>query len=230
MQARPGSEPLDHLRAAVALAGRLGEAADHLIGHFVDEARAAGASWTEIGANLGVTKQAAQKRFVPRESEDLDFPDRGPLTRFTPRARNVITSAKSEAAFLGHTHVTNETMLLGLISEPDGLAAQAIVAVGRPLVDIREAVLARQKKSRRRAVTSVHFSGESKKTLELSLRTALAMDHNYIGTEHLLLALLESEDDAGPLHRLGVDQARVEADLIAALSSLAGAKDPSPSA
>src|SRR5918998_6643500 len=82
------SDPLDQLTDAVIAADHLGDVADHLIGHFVDQARRSGASWTEIGRSMGVTKQAAQKRFVPKgESPDLD-PSQG-FTRFTPRARSV---------------------------------------------------------------------------------------------------------------------------------------------
>jgi len=70
----------------------------------------------------------------------------------------------------------------------------------------------------------IPFSGPARKALELTFREALRLGHNYIGTEHLLLALLELEDGAGPLHRSGVDKDRVEADLIAALKSLTSGK------
>src|ERR1700753_2058153 len=72
---RPGADALQRLQDAVVVSERLDDVAHHLIGHFVDEARAAGASWTDIGANLGVTKQAAQKRFVPKDGDALDAPD-----------------------------------------------------------------------------------------------------------------------------------------------------------
>src|SRR6266702_3658153 len=77
---------LDHVSAAVGVSEHLGEVADHLIGHFVDQARKTGASWTDIGRSMGVTKQAAQKRFVPKgpgELSDLD-PSQG-FSRFTER-------------------------------------------------------------------------------------------------------------------------------------------------
>src|SRR3712207_7555210 len=75
------TEPLDQLADAVLAAEHLGELADHLIGHFVDQARRSGASWTEIGRSMGVTKQAAQKRFVAKgETVDLD-PSQG-FSRF----------------------------------------------------------------------------------------------------------------------------------------------------
>src|SRR5438067_13418166 len=82
------SDVLDQLSDAVIAADHLGEVADHLIGHFVDQARRSGASWTDIGRSMGVSKQAAQKRFVRKdrgEPSDLD-PDQG-FSRFTMRAR-----------------------------------------------------------------------------------------------------------------------------------------------
>src|SRR5215210_4266953 len=91
-------QPLDQLTDAVLVADSLGEVADHLIGHFVDQARRSGASWTDIGRSMGVTKQAAQKRFVPKP--DMD-PNEG-FSRFTPRARNVIVTAQNEARTAGN--------------------------------------------------------------------------------------------------------------------------------
>src|SRR3954471_21222508 len=97
------TEPLDQLTDAVLAAATLGDVADHLIGHFVDQARKSGASWTEIGKCMGVTKQAAQKRFVPKSPSDsgsLD-PNAG-FGRFTPRARNVIVVAQNKAGEVGN--------------------------------------------------------------------------------------------------------------------------------
>ncbi len=196
----PDGDPLHLLGHAVQESSQLGELADHLVGHFVDQARQAGASWTEIGSNMGVTKQAAQKRFVSArqwaDPEDPDFPDRGPLSRFTPRARSVVAMTKTQAGTLGHGEVTNIHLLLGLLTEPAGLAAQAIKAVtGCELDRVRDTVLATQTKTARKARKSVRFSRETKKTLELALRQALRMGHNYIGTEHLLLGILQQKED-----------------------------------
>src|SRR6266851_8165391 len=84
------ADPLDQLTDAVLAADHLGDVADHLIGHFVDQARRSGASWTEIGRSMGVSKQAAQKRFVPKDPGELSDPDPSPgFSRFTLRARNV---------------------------------------------------------------------------------------------------------------------------------------------
>src|SRR3954471_22992114 len=85
------TEPLDQLTDAVIAADHLGDVADHLVGHFVDQARRSGASWTDIGRSMGVSKQAAQKRFVPKASDEqaaLD-PSQG-FGRFTDRARKVV--------------------------------------------------------------------------------------------------------------------------------------------
>src|SRR6478609_7958451 len=87
---------LDQLSDAVLAGEHLGEVADHLIGHFVDQARRSGASWTDIGKSMGVTKQAAQKRFVPKaEATTLD-PEQG-FGRFTPRARGAVVAAQNVA-------------------------------------------------------------------------------------------------------------------------------------
>lgn len=87
---------LGQLTDAVLAAEHLGEIADHLIGHFVDQARGSGASWTDIGKSMGVTKQAAQKRFVLRaEATTLD-PEQG-FGRFTPRARSAVVAAQNAA-------------------------------------------------------------------------------------------------------------------------------------
>src|SRR3954471_14418495 len=84
----PGGAPLDNLSGAVTVSVNLDEQADALIGHFVDRARRSGASWSDIGAAMGVSKQAAQKRFVPRLDAMGVVPEDQMFTRFPPRARN----------------------------------------------------------------------------------------------------------------------------------------------
>src|SRR5829696_4988764 len=94
----PQGGPLEHLSDAVRVSEYLGDVADHLVGHFVDQARRSGASWTEIGQGMGVTKQAAQKRFVARDSP-------GVLARFTDRARQAVTRAQEYANRAGSPEV-----------------------------------------------------------------------------------------------------------------------------
>src|ERR1700754_2117464 len=111
---------LDQLGGAVMVADHLGEVADHLIGHFVDQARRSGASWTEIGRSMGVTKQAAQKRFVPKADAELD-PEEG-VRRSTPRARQVVIVSQEEARAASNATITPAHIVLGLLAEPEGLA------------------------------------------------------------------------------------------------------------
>src|SRR3954466_4153641 len=105
-------EPLDRVTRAVALAEHLGEVADHLIGHFVDQARRSGASWTEIGRSMGVTKQAAQKRFVAKGEAPLDA-SQG-FSRFTDRARKVIVTAQEEARARSSGQIGVAHLVIGL--------------------------------------------------------------------------------------------------------------------
>jgi len=208
------SEPLDQLQDAVIAADHLGEVADHLIGHFVDQARRSGASWTDIGQSMGVTRQAAQKRFVPKES-GLD-PNQG-FGRYTPRARNVVMTAHNEAKAARNTEVAPAHLVIGLLAEPEGLAAKAIVLQGVTLDAVREAATAALPPGADEAPELVPYSSDAKKVLELTFREALRLGHNYVGTEHILLALLEFEHGSGVLARLGLAKQAVEAELAKAL-------------
>src|SRR4051794_38415133 len=100
----PDGDPLDRLATAVVVAGQLDEVADHLVGHFVDQARRSGASWAEIGQALGVSKQAAQKRFVPRAGAEPERATSGAFSRFTSRARTVLERAHGDASAAGDDH------------------------------------------------------------------------------------------------------------------------------
>ncbi|MEW2248367.1 MULTISPECIES: Clp protease N-terminal domain-containing protein [unclassified Streptomyces] len=209
-------EPLEQLQDAVLAADHLGEVADHLIGHFVDQARRSGASWTDIGKSMGVTRQAAQKRFVPKESTDLD-PSQG-FNRYTTRARNVVVAAHNEAKAAHHAEGLPEHLVLGLLAEPEAIAAKAVTAQGVPLDAVREAARAALPPAVEDAPDLVPYSSSAKKVLELTFREALRLGHNYVGTEHILLALLEHENGEGVLSTLGIDKPTTErhiADLLA---------------
>src|ERR1700753_1978746 len=141
--AKVHTDPLDQLADAVLTAEHLGDVADHLVGHFVDQARKAGASWAEIGTSLGVTKQAAQKRFVPKSPADPSALDPGDgFNRFTPRARNVVIAAQNETAAARNDEIRTAHLVLGLLAEPDAIAARAIVAQGVSLDTVRRRVTA----------------------------------------------------------------------------------------
>src|ERR1700761_8447254 len=173
------TDVLDQLSDAVLSAEHLGEVADHLIGHFVDQARRSGASWTDIGKSMGVTKQAAQKRFVVRaEATTLD-PNQG-FERFTPRARNVVVAAQNAAHEASNGEITPDHLLLGVLSDPDALASKLLTAQQVDPEAVRAAATLPS------AVDNppqlVPFSGPARKVLELTVREALRLGHNYIGT------------------------------------------------
>ncbi|MFG3418840.1 Clp protease N-terminal domain-containing protein [Micromonospora sp. NPDC049460] len=214
------TDALDQLAGAVVVADHLGEIADHLIGHFVDQARRSGASWTDIGRSMGVSKQAAQKRFVPKATEAPLDPQQG-FSRFTPRARNTVMASQNEARASGHAEIRSEHVLLGLLSEPEALAAKAIVAQGVPLERVREVATAALPPSSAEVPDLIPYDAQAKKALELTFREALRLGHNYIGTEHILLALLELENGSGVLADLGVDKATAESTLVAAVEAAA---------
>jgi hypothetical protein len=212
------STALDQLTGAVLTADHLGDVADHLIGHFVDQARRSGASWTEIGQSMGVTKQAAQKRFVAKgEAPDLDA-SQG-FSRFTDRARKVVVAAQEEARARGNNQINVAHLLLGLVMDPAALGARAIVAQGVSLDAVQQTATATLPAAADSVPALIPFDAHAKKALELTFREALRMNHNHVGTEHILLAILELEDGTGVLAGLGVDKATAEASITAALAA-----------
>ena len=205
--------PLDHLTEAAAVAARLDQLADHLVGHFVDQARRSGASWTAIGQSMGVSKQAVQKRFVGSEPS---------LDRFTNRAKVVVLKAQNAARERGEQHVTSLHLVLGLLAEWDGLAGQAIEAAGVPRDAVAGAVAAALHEAGKPARRHAPFSTGLTKVLELSDRESARLGHDYVGTEHVLLALLEASDEPGSrlLAELGVAKPVVEDWTLQALAQL----------
>ena len=218
-------DELEQLTTAVVAADHLDELADHLIGHFVDQARRSGASWTEIGRAMGVSKQAARKRFLPKEPGDLNDPDADrDFSRFTPRAKNAVMAAHTAAHATGSAEIQPGHLVLGLLSEPDAIAAKAI-AVTVPLDAVRDAVMASLSEENGAAGEGpgeglVPYGADAKKVLELTFREALRLGHNYIGTEHILLALLEAAPDGGVFDALGLGKPEVETRILSQLAAL----------
>ncbi|HKY13468.1 MAG TPA: Clp protease N-terminal domain-containing protein [Microthrixaceae bacterium] len=217
---RVHDDPLEQLTDAVMVSEHLDEVGDHLIGHFVDRARRSGASWTEIGRSMGVTKQAAQQRFVAKAAAALD-PEDG-FQRFTVRARNVVAASQNEARAAGNDQIGVAHLVLGLLSEPDAVAAKVMVDQDVTLDDVRAAMTATLAPSVDDVPALIPYDAEARKVLELTFREALRLGHNYIGTEHLLLAVLE-DDPEGPLPRLGIDKAETERLVVALLTKAAKA-------
>lgn len=205
---RGHTDSLERLSQAVLTANHLDELADHLIGHFVDQARRSGASWTDIGASMGVSKQAAQKRFLPKDQPDLD-PAQG-FSRFTEQARNVVVAAQNEAHAAGDDEIRPAHLVLGLLAEPEAAASTAIAAQGVSAQALRQAAVATLPEAREQVPDLIPFDTRAKKALELTFREALRLGHDNIGTEHVLLALLELEHGAGVLSEIGLDKAGTE--------------------
>ncbi|MGY3338361.1 hypothetical protein ACVW0K_004460 [Streptomyces filamentosus] len=204
-------DTLDQLSGAVIAADYLGEVADHLIGHFVDQARRSGASWTDIGRSMGVTRQAAQKRFVPKDPDAEKMDASAGFSRFTPRARSVVVASQKEAVAGRSAEITPGHLLLGLLAEPEGLAVLWITSRGVTAEQLREAVEPTlPAPTTEEMPVLVPYDAASKKVLELTFREALRLGHNYVGTEHILLALLEHEDGEGVLSGLGLDKETAE--------------------
>jgi hypothetical protein len=210
---RVHEDPLDRLTDAVLAAEHIGDIADHLVGHFVDQARRSGASWTAIGASMGVTKQAAQQRSVAKLPEVTIDPGEG-FSRFTPRARNVIVAAHDEARSAHNDTVTPAHLVLGLLAEPAAIAARVIDGAGVTPDAVRAAATAVLPAASASPPELVPYDSEAKKALQLTFREALRLGHNYIGTEHILLGLLELEGDDGLLRGLGLDKAAAEAAVL----------------
>ncbi|AJT68987.1 hypothetical protein T261_7389 [Streptomyces lydicus] len=223
------SDALDQLSDAVIAAEHLGDVADHLIGHFVDQARRSGASWTDIGKSMGVTKQAAQKRFVVKGSggELSDLDAQQGFTRYTPRARKAVVAAQEAARAASGNEIRPEHLVLGLLTDPAGLAAQALVELGVSLDAVREAATAALPPAADEVPALIPFDAQAKKALELTFREALRLGHNYIGTEHILLALLEFEAGTGVLAGLGVDKKSAENAVSVVMAAAIGDGDES---
>jgi len=191
--AQEDEDALARLPVAVAIGDRLGELGDHLVGHFVDQARHEGASWTAIGASMGVTKQAVQKKFVPSPGE---IPAGRLLSRITPRAAKAVELARKEARRMKNRSVGTEHLVLGLVAT-GGVAAEAIDGQGVSAGEVRKAVRAAAAPASDDVPDRVPFAPATKRALEVAAREAMRRGHNYVGTEHLLLAVLGESDSVG---------------------------------
>ena len=114
--------------------------------------------------------------------------------RFTDRARRVVVLAQEEARMLNHNYIGTEHILLGLIHEGEGVAAKALESLGISLEAVRSQVEEIIGQGQQAPSGHIPFTPRAKKVLELSLREALQLGHNYIGTEHLLLGLVRERD------------------------------------
>jgi hypothetical protein len=140
--------------------------------------------------------------------------------RFTDRARRVVVLAQEEARMLNHNYIGTEHILLGLIHEGEGVAAKALESLGISLDAVRQQVEEIIGQGQQAPSGHIPFTPRAKKVLELSLREALQLGHNYIGTEHILLGLIREGDGvaAQVLVKLGAELNRVRLQVIELIS------------
>ena len=204
--------PLERLRAAAAMSRDMTDVSDAALGYFVDQARRAGHSWTEIGESLGVSKQAAQQRHVARASSVS-------YERWTPRARNVVTASEAVARSLGHTYIGTEHLLLGLYDEPDGIGADMLTKTGITRDAVLTAVVAQAGRGPGAPKGDLPHTAKALQAMAGALTAALELGHNYIGTEHLVLGLLRVDGLASTiLNDAGLDEPRARAFVLEALT------------
>jgi ATP-dependent Clp protease ATP-binding subunit ClpA len=150
--------------------------------------------------------------------------------RFTDRARRVVVLAQEEARLLNHNYIGTEHILLGLVREGEGVAAKALDAMGVSLDDVRRNITEIIGQGGEPPSGHIPFTPRAKKVLELSLREALQLGHNYIGTEHILLGLVREGEGvaAQVLQKRGAELNRVRQTVIQLLSGYSGPGEATP--
>ena len=179
----PDADDLARISEAQLRAQTMADLGDQLVGHYVGKAKQAGASWSEIGDAIGVSKQAAQQRHAPAVFD-----------RFTDLSRHSIVLAQEAARTHKHDFIGTEHILLGLLGEPRGLAYQVLMAKTESEQRIRAAIEEAMQPSGKKAPRGhIPFRPESKEVIEQATRASADLGHDFVGTEHLLLGLFRVE-------------------------------------
>jgi hypothetical protein len=217
----PAADVLSKVTEAQQRARSLTGIGDQLVDHFVSKAREAGASWSQLGDALGVSKQAAQQRWVPGEAN---------FSRFTKRARHVVVLAQEKARELRHGQVDSEHLLLGLIAEEGGIGGRVVIEAAGSRETAERAVLDALTPGTDKPPTHIPFTDLNKTVLRATLDEALGMGHNYIGTEHILLGLLKLDEGraAEALRRIGVTYQDAYAQVTRLLEEFVAQKKSEP--
>jgi len=180
----PDVNELARVTEARLRAQTLSDLGDQLIDHYVGKAKQTGASWTEIGNAIGVSKQAAQQRHTPAAFE-----------RFTNLNRHSIVLAQEVARTHKHDSIGTEHILLGLLGEPQCLAYEVLVAKAGPEGRIRDAIEGAMRPAGKKAPRGhIAFRPESKEAIEQAHRASADLGHDWVGTEHTLLGLIRTEE------------------------------------
>jgi Clp amino terminal domain, pathogenicity island component len=170
---------LDRLVAAVDVAAEIADDPDRLVGIFVDRARSGGATWSQIGDALGVSKQAAQQRTVPAAYD-----------RYTKRATQVVERAQALAREHGQAVLSPSLLLVASCRDADSRAARLLDACGVTPGDLERALLAALPPAADSVPDRPGFSVAAKQLLDRAAHEAQKLGHSHVGTEHLLLATL----------------------------------------
>ncbi len=213
-------DTLIQLEAASQRAAELDELGDALLNHFVDRTRRSGYTWTEIGRHLGVTRQAAQKRFVDAVGDTVT------LERFTMRARQALDRAGEVASSLNHNYVGTEHELLALFDIEDGLAAEVLKKLSVTRKAVEKRVIAKVGKGPEAVSGPQPFTPHARKVLEEAINASVDLGHRYVGTEHLLLGLYRGQDGLARqiLEQLGAKPDMVKVEVVALLSGFQPSK------
>jgi hypothetical protein len=219
VRAAAPEEPLAQLEEAARLRDDLGELSDALLGHFVDQARRGGASWSQIGEALGVSKQAAQQRHTSRQV---------PSDRFTLRAKQALEEAHAAARRLGHAYVGTEHLLLGLLAVQGGLAKIALAERGITAEAVEAHIVAVTGRGAGEEVPVLPHTPRVARVLVGALYVSLELGHNYIGTEHLLLSLFREPEGIAATYLVaqGATEEVLRARLVAMILEIAQQKAP----
>jgi hypothetical protein len=204
--------PLERVGAASRLAARLRARGDELLDHFVDAARASGASWSEIGCSLGTSKQAAQQRFAA-----LAEPPAGEAPfGLTGPAGQLLSAAAVHACDLGHHYIRPEHLILALVEQREELAGEVLAELGATPAAVRSAVERRLGTGPARPGGSLGVAPQTKRLLELARSTAKSLGYRCPCTEHVLLAATSPKlhsPAAELLDDCGVDTAAIRDQL-----------------
>jgi hypothetical protein len=180
----PDIDDLARISEAHLRAQTLSDLGDQLVDHYVGKARQVGASWSEIGGALGVSKQAAQQRPAPAAFE-----------RFTDLNRHSIVLAQEAARAHKHDVIGTEHLLLGLLGEPRGMAYDVLMAKAASEQRVRDAIEETIPPVGKKALRGhIAFGPRSKEAIEHAGRASADLGHDWVGTEHMLLGLIRAEE------------------------------------
>ncbi|MCD7438494.1 ATP-dependent Clp protease ATP-binding subunit [Streptomyces lincolnensis] len=216
-QELPDADNLARISEAHLRAQTLSDLGDQLIDHYVGKAKQSGASWTQIGDAIGVSKQAAQQRHTP-----------APFERFTHLNRHSVVLAQEAARTHKHDLIGTEHLLLGLLGEPKGLAYEVLTAKTESEQRIRDAIGEALPPAGQKALRGhIPFGPDSKEAIQQALRASAELGHDWVGTEHSLLGLIRVEESpaAQILHHLGFTSGELHETVKTEITNRSAARD-----